>query len=279
MTDLAFRVDLHDAVAQITFDRAEKRNALGLSFWEDFPDAIKELDDRGDIRAIVLASEGPVFCAGIDLAAFQAIAGDLAPTNPARGLDFLHKVHRMQRTFSALEEARIPIIAAIQGGCLGAGVDMVTACDIRVCTEDAYFSIYEIELGMTADVGTFPRILNHLPEGVVRELAYTGRKMPADEALRYGLVNQVLPDHPGAIEAAMTLAQEIAQKAPMAVHGCKRAITYARDHTTEETLDWIGLWNASMLQPTELMAAMAAKQTKTPGQFTPLPRRKSLKGE
>ena len=277
--DGAIRIELDGAVALVTLARAEKRNALAIPFWEDFPKAIRELDDRGDVRAIVLASDGPVFCSGIDLSAFQGIAGDRDAAGAASGIDFLHKVRLLQDAFSVLEDARIPVIAAIQGGCIGGGVDMVTACDIRMCTEDAYFSVYEVELGMAADVGTFPRLINHLPEGLVRELSYTGRKMTADEALRYGLVNRVLPTHDAVNDAAMGMAQEIAQKAPMAVHGCKRAITHSRDHKTQETLDWIALWNASMLQPSELMTAMAAKQTGQPGQFTPLPPRKTLRGE
>lgn len=276
MSDLAFTVEKDGSVARLTLSRPDKRNALSLPFWESFPETVAALDKAGDVRALVIASEGPVFCAGIDLGAFQGIAGGAAPDDPAKGLAFMQSVARMQDTFTALETARIPVIAAIQGGCLGAGVDMITACDIRLCTEDAYFSVFEINLGMTADVGTFPRLLNHLPEGVVRELSYTGRKMGADEAMRYGLINSVHADQPAVLDAAMTMAHEIASKAPMAIHGTKKAITYCRDHTTQEGLDWIGMWNASMLQPSELMAAMVAQKTGAPGQFAPLPPLKKL---
>ena len=274
MTDLPFTVEHDGPVATLTLSRPEKRNALSAPFWEQFPDAVEAIDAGGETRAIVIASTGPHFSAGIDLAAFSGVMGE--DHGAAQGLDFVHKVGRMQRTFSALEAARVPVLAAIQGGCIGAGVDMATACDLRLCTEDAYFTIYEIEIGMTADVGTFPRILNLLPEGIVRELAYTGRRMHAEEAARYGLVNRVLPDRDACVAAAQDLAAEIAAKAPLAVHGCKRAITYGRDHTTQEALDWVGLWNASMLRQSELMAAMGAKRTGEPAAFAALPPKRKV---
>lgn len=276
MTEACFSITHDGPIARVKLTRAEKRNALDLPFWADFPDAIREIDRSGETRVILLEADGDFFCAGIDLSVFQSIGAEQASTNPNKGLAFLESVKQMQDTFSVLEDARVPVIAAIEGGCMGAGVDMITACDIRLCTKSAFFSVYEINVGMTADVGTFPRLLNHLPEGVVRELSYTGRKMPAAEANQYGLVNRVLPDRAALDDAALTLAREIAEKAPMAIHGCKKVITYARDHKTQEALDWIGLWNASMLQPAEVMAAMAAKQTGQPGQYTPLPKKKRL---
>lgn len=271
-----FTLDIDGAVATLTLDRAEKRNALALPFWEDFPEALAELDRSGDIRAVVITANGPLFCAGIDLGAFSAVMGRKGQSGPAAPLEFIDQVSRMQRAFTALETLRVPVIAAIHGKCLGAGVDMVTACDIRLASADAAFSVYEINIGMTADVGTFPRLLNHLPEGLVRELAYTGREMLTEEALRLGFVNRVHPDKDATLAAAQAMAREIATKAPMAVHGSKRVITHARDHSTADTLDWIGVWNASMLNPQDLMAAAGAKQTGEPGQFAPLPPRRRL---
>jgi enoyl-CoA hydratase len=276
MTD-TFRLRQDGPVATLTLSNPEKRNAMSAGFWEELPDAVDELSAAGDCRALVVDAEGPVFSSGIDLSMFQAVKKpDLGA---AEGLDAYQLILRMQRAFTALEKARMPVIAAIQGPCIGGGVDLVTACCIRLASQEAYFSVYEINIGMTADVGTFPRLLNHLPEGVVRELSYTGRKMHAEEALQRGLVNKVY-DHAEAVRtAAQELAAEIASKAPMAVYGTKDIITYARDHSTEETLDRIALWNASNLQGSELMAAMAAKQSGEPGQYASLPPSRRVDGK
>jgi enoyl-CoA hydratase len=267
----------HDGpVSTLTLSNPSKRNAMAAPFWEDLPKIVDELSAGSECRVLIIASEGPHFSSGIDL-------GLLASTQPedlgaAKHLDIYRLVLRMQNAFNALERARFPVIAAIQGGCIGGAVDLVTACDIRLSTEDAYFQIAEIDMGMTADVVTFPRILNHLPEGIVRELSYTGRRMSAQEAQRHGLVNSVCGDHDACLSSAREMAATIAAKAPMAVHGSKEIITYSRDHTTEEALDRIALWNASNLQASELMAAMAARQSGEPGQFTPLPPLRTVDG-
>ncbi len=178
---------------------------------------------------------------------------------------------RMQDTFTCLEACRIPVIVAIQGGAIGGGVDFATACDIRYATEDAFFTIFETNIGMTADVGTFPRLVKLIPEGIVRELAYTGRRMSAQEAEGVGLVNQVFADQETMLENVMDIAREIAGKAPLAIYGCKRMINYARDHSTSDALDYISIWNASMLQPEEMVEAMTANAEKRPGDFVELP--------
>lgn len=276
-----FEISIDKRIAEITLNRPEKRNSMGVSFWHDLPEAINELDKTGKIRAVILASTGPHFSAGLDLQEFAGLLQGTTTQTDAhiaatQGLDFLNNARQMQDTFSALEKMRVPVLCAIQGGCIGAGLDLATACDMRYCTQEAYFTIYEINIGMTADVGTFPRILNHLPEGIVREMAYTGRKMSAQEALQSGLVNKIVNSHEELLKYTREMALDIATKAPMAVHGCKNIITYARDHNTQDTLDYIGLWNASMLQGSEIMAAMIAKQNKQTGNFAPLPPLKKL---
>ncbi len=268
-----FKVEIKDKIAHIILNRPEKRNAMIVEFWRELPDIIRDIDDNARARAIIISSTGPVFTAGIDLAMFATIGGDGNKNKPDYGARFLLLVKQLQDSFSALEHCRIPVIAAIQGGCIGGGVDMVTACDIRLGTTDSYISIYEINVGMTADVGTFPRILNVLPEGIVRELAYTGRKMPAAEMEKYGFINSVYDDHDAMLEAAMALAKDIASKPPLAVYGCKRAITYGRDHTTAEALDNIALWNMSMLIPAEMMEAIQAKTQQRSGTFADLPKK------
>jgi len=269
----SFDVNIADNVAHIVLSRPEKRNAMSADFWEDLPKIIQDIDDNAKARVIVISSTGPVFSAGIDVAMFgEDVSGDGDKNNPQYGAQFYNTVKRLQRTFSALEECRIPVLAAIQGGCYGGGVDLITACDMRYGTADSFITIYEINVGMTADVGTFPRILNHMPEGIVRELAYTGRKMGADECKARGLFNEVYNDHAAMMAAVMKTAQEIAAKPPLAVYGCKRAITYGRDHSTKDALDNIGIWNMSMLIPSEMKEAMMAAKEGRTGEFADLPK-------
>ena len=273
-----FDVSVDDQVAHIVLSRPEKRNSMVPEFWDELPEIIRELDDKSMARAIVISSTGPHFSAGLDLQAFApadnlgGLTGDAAEKSKRQsGARFYSNVMHMQRSFSCLEECRIPILAAIQGGCIGGGVDLVTACDMRYATEDAFLTIFEINVGMTADVGTFPRIVKLLPEGVVRELAYTGRRISAAEAQSLGLVNRVYADHESLVSGVLELAREIASKPPLAVYGCKRMITYARDHTTADGLDYIGIWNASMLQPAEMAESIQARAEKRDGNFADLP--------
>ena len=272
MTYTCFDVSIENKIAHIKLSRPEKRNAMIAEFWTELPEIIRDIDANCKARVIVISSTGPIFSAGIDLSMFS---GDMNmdKNNPQQGLNFLqNNVLPLQESFTAIEKCRIPVLAAIQGGCYGGGVDLITACDMRYGTADSFITIYEIIVGLTADVGTFPRILNHMPEGVVRELAYTGRKMHADECKSRGLFNEVYEDHPAMMEAVMKIAAEIAARAPLAVHGCKNIISYARDHTTQDTLNHIAVWNMSMLIPSDMMEAMQAKGQKRPGNFAELPK-------
>ncbi|NNE58180.1 MAG: enoyl-CoA hydratase [Hellea sp.] len=269
-----FEVSIENQVAHIVLSRPEKRNAMNLSFWNDIQAIVEDIDDNAKARAIVISSTGPIFCAGIDLSMLSAVNGHGDKNKGDYGPAFYDTVTRLQDNLSALEKCRVPVIVAIQGGCIGGGVDLVTAADIRLGTKDSYICIQEINVGMTADVGTFPRILNHMPEGIVKELAYTGRKMGSDELEKHGFYNSVHDTQEEAVQAALDMAAEIATKAPLAVYGCKRIITYARDHSTADTLDQIGVWNMSMLVPNEMMEAMQAKMQKRDGKYLDLPKRK-----
>jgi enoyl-CoA hydratase len=262
--------------------RPERRNSMIPEFWDELPALVRALDGEHCMRAIVISSTGPHFCSGLDLKAF-------APGRPAadedpvarerrarqRGAEFYANVRRMQETFNVLEDCRIPVLAAIQGGCIGGGVDLATACDMRYCSIEAFFVIQEINIGMTADVGTFPRLVKLIPEGLVREMAYTGRRMSAQEAVAAGLVNRVYENHEEMIEAVLAIAREISHKAPLAIYGTKRMINYSRDHSTQDALDYIGIWNASMLQPMEMKEAIAANSEARSGDFVDLPRLRS----
>ena len=272
MTYTCFELNVSDNIAHIILNRPEKRNAMIAEFWAELPEIIRDIDENAKARVIVISSTGPVFCAGIDIGMFQNdIGGTQDKNHPQYGAGFYLHVKYLQEALSALEQCRIPVLAAVQGGCYGAGVDMITACDMRYGTHDSFITIYEINVGMTADVGTFPRILNHMSEGVVRELAYTGRNMPADECKARGLFNEVYADQNAMLEAVMDIAKEIASKPPLAVYGCKRIITYSRDHSTEDSLDNIAIWNMSMLNPSEMMEAMMSGKQKRVGNFQDLP--------
>ena len=274
-----FDVSIADGIAHIVMNRPEVRNNMNPAFWEELPQIVREIDADAKARVIVISSTGPHFCGGIDISMFGSGAPDDPASNPhgkrQRGLKFLDTVKRMQDSLSVLEQCRLPVLVAIQGGCIGGGVDLATAADMRYATADAFVTIYETKIGMTADVGTFPRIVKLIPEGIVRELAYTGRRMPAAEALNVGLVNRVFDDHEAMLDGVMDVAREIAANAPLAVHGCKRAISYARDHSTQDGLDWIGLWNASNLHPEEIQEAMQARAEKRPADFADLPKRRA----
>ena len=275
-----FDVTIEDHVAHVRLNRPEKLNAMGRAFWSELPAIIRDIDDHARARVIVLSSTGKHFSAGMDLEVFAASdalqeGADRDPHVAAEA--FRHLVKHLQDTFSCLDNARMPVLAAVQGGCIGGAVDMTSACDIRYCTADAFFCIQEINIAMTADVGTFPRLCKLIPEGWVRELAYTGRRLPAEKAKAIGLVNEVYADHAAMMSAVMATAREIAAKNPLAVAGSKAMINHARDHSTAESLDYIALWQAGMFARGHMREAFMAQQEKRAANFPDLaPLRKGL---
>lgn len=261
-----FEVTIDQKVAHLVLNNPAKANCMTPAFWRDLPRIVDALSDGGAVRALVISSTGKHFTAGMDLSQFQADKEIAEVKGRANfGEAFRLQVKILQDTFSALERARMPVIAAIQGGCIGGGVDLVTACDIRYASKDAFFCIHETNLGMTADVGTFPRLAKLIPEGVVRELAFTGRRLSAAEAFECRLVNRLAEDHEGAVTLALEAAREISAKAPLAVTGAKVVLNYGRDHTTADTLDYIAVWQTGMFKP-ELIyeTAAAAKEGREP---------------
>ena len=270
-----FEVTIDDNVAHIRLIRPEKRNSITTAFWEELPEIVADIDNNSKARVVVISSTGPHFCAGLDISSFGSV-GEKKPSEQEektqRNAAFYHNVLHLQNSFSCLETARIPVIACIQGGAIGGGVDLAVACDMRYATEDAFLTIQETNIGMTADVGTFPRLVKLIPEGFVREMAYTGRRVDSNEANRVGLVNAVYPDQATMLEEVMKVAREIASKAPLAVYGCKKMINYARDHSTADGLDYIAIWNASMFKPEEIFEAMSANAENRQGEFASLPK-------
>ncbi|MGB1342161.1 MAG: crotonase/enoyl-CoA hydratase family protein [Pseudomonadales bacterium] len=278
MTYQCFDLSIQDNIAHIKLNRPEKRNSMSPEFWQELPEIVRDIDQNARARVIVISSTGPHFSSGLDVSSFTSVNQTTEDTDKKTrqlqsGTAFYQNVLFMQESFNAIEECRLPVLAAIQGGCIGGGVDLVTACDIRYATDDAFLTIFETNIGMTADVGTFPRLVKLIPEGHVREMAYTGRRVTALEAKAMGLINEVYDDQAQMIEAVLSIAADIASKAPMAVYGCKKMITYARDHSTADGLDYIAIWNASHFKIEEIQEAMIANKEQRPGEFVSLPKR------
>ena len=266
-----FAVSITDRIAHIRLNRPDALNTMIPAFWTELPAIVSEIDRAARARVIVISSAGRHFSAGMDLSVFGAGGVSQKGSDPWIAAEaFRHKVAALQNTNSCLERARIPVLCAIQGGVIGGAVDLVTACDCRWAARDAFFQIQEINIGMVADVGTFPRIQRLIPDGIVRDLAFTGRRMGADEALRLGLVSGVFDTAEATLEAVMQVARDIAAKAPLAVTGTKHILNYGRDHSTQDTLDQIGLWNAAMLAPPHMAEAMIAMREKREAAFADL---------
>lgn len=266
-----FEIDETDGVAHIVLSRPDELNTMIPEFWSELPQIVDEISDQGRARVIVLSSTGRHFSAGMDLSVFTTGMGGSEPSEIGRQRAALrYNVLHLQRAFSCLEEARMPVLAAVHGGVVGGAVDLVTAADCRYATADAWFCIQEINIGMTADVGTLQRLPKLIPDGIVRELAYTGRRMSAARAAEVGLVNQVFDDHEQLLSGVHEIAAEIAAKSPLAVHGTKQAVLYARDHSVEESLRQIALWQTGMFQPTDMMESFAAQTEQRDGRFEDL---------
>ncbi|MEM7425472.1 MAG: enoyl-CoA hydratase-related protein, partial [Pseudomonadota bacterium] len=244
MAATTFSVTVSGKIAELTLNRPDKLNTLTRAFWSEFREAVEGLDRSGAIRALIVSSEGKHFTAGMDLEVFSSMP-DLSNVEPGRARAALMKtVESFQETFTCLERARFPVLAAIQGGCIGGGVDLATACDMRYCTEDAFFVIQEINIGMTADVGTFPRLQKVMSEGMAREMAYTGRRLDAPAALSSGLVNETFGSHGEMLDRVREIAAEIADKSPLAIWGSKQIMNYGRDHSVQDTLNHMATWQA-----------------------------------
>ena len=274
MTTRCFDVAIADAIARITLRRGAELNTMTPEFWRELPEIVRDIDDGAKARVIVIASTGKHFTAGMDLSVFtsgQSAGAAAAVSTEERGrvrANLRRAILELQETFSVLDRARMPVLAAVQGGCIGAGVDMISACDCRYATEDAFFVIQEINLGMTADVGTFPRLCHLIPQSALRELAYAGRRLPAQKAKELGLVSEVFATQDEMLAHVMGVAKDIAEKSPLAVHGSKVMMNYARDHSIADGLDYIATWQAGMYNPeTDMLESFGAKNEKRLPQF------------
>jgi enoyl-CoA hydratase len=265
-----FRIERDGAVARIVMDKPDKANSMSPDFWSDLPRIIATLGRDETVRCAVISGEGRHFSGGMDLAAFAGIAS-LFQTEPGRAAYAMRElILSLQDAFTAIERARFPVVAAIHGACIGGAIDLITACDIRIASADAYFAVEEINIGMAADVGTLQRLPKLIAPSVAAELCYSGRRFDADEAKAIGLVSAVHADHRELADAARGLARSIAERSPLAIAGIKRNLAYSRDHTVADGLDYIATWNGGMLRAADLMTAVQAKMAKTTATFADL---------
>lgn len=261
-------VSVADHVATVRLNRPEKMNAMNLAMWHDLRRAFQYIDALPEARVAVLEGEGRAFTSGIDLQMMMGLGGQIQNDCDGRTRESLRRVILdLQDTLTSLERCRKPVLAAVHGACVGGGIDLITCADMRYCSADAWFSIKEIDIGMTADVGTLQRLPKLIGEGMARELAYTARKVDAAEAKEIRLVNRVF-ESPEALRAGVrAIAAEIAAKAPLAIRGVKEMINYARDHSVADGLNYNATWNAAMLMSADLQEAMKAGMAKRAPEF------------
>jgi len=258
----ALKIEINGPVAVVTLNQPDKLNTMDKGFFAEVGDSFRALDENMSVRVVVLAAEGKHFTAGLDLKGAPELLG-MSEEDPGRVRARLNrKIAWIQEQFNAIEFCHQPVIAAIHGACIGGGVDLIAACDIRLATQDAWFSIKEIDVGIVADLGTLQRAASLMPGGILRELAYTGRKCTATEALSHGFINASYADKAALMEAATAMATTIAAKSPLAMAGTKRIINHARDNTVRDGLDYVATWNSAQLFGDDLMRAATASMTK-----------------
>ena len=266
-----FELKVDNNVANLVLSRPDELNTMTRDFLVELPEVLDEINRNSEIRVVILSSSGKHFCAGMDLNAFsngvENIPDDKKPDHARVGEALYRVAKELQGYISTLEKIRAPVIAAVQGGCVGGALDLITACDIRLASKEAFFCIQEVNIGMAADVGTLQRLPRLIPDSKMRELAYTGRKMLADEAKESGLVSSVFESQEDMLKAANELALDIATKSPVAIYGLKALMNYSRDHSIDDSLDFNALWSGAMLSQKDMAEAMTAQMEKRDAAF------------
>lgn len=263
------RLERHEHIAEVILNNPERLNAMGANFFTEIRQAFEEIDADTNLRVAILWAEGRLFTAGLDLK--ESILNTTAADRSSPGVrneKFYRHLRELQDCFSAIERCRKPVIAAVHGHCIGGGVDLTTACDIRLCTTDATFSIHETKVAIVADLGTLQRLTGIVGKGFAREMAFTGKRVTADRAHHFGLVNDVHADKESLLAAARAMAAEIAANSPFVVQGVKQVLQFSEEHSTQDGLEYVAQWNAARMQINDLREAMTAFQEKRAPNFT-----------
>ncbi|MDX1903330.1 MAG: crotonase/enoyl-CoA hydratase family protein [Thermonemataceae bacterium] len=252
-------IEIKQSVAHIRFNRPEKANAFDAHFWEEFPLALQQLSQEPSVRCIMLSGEGKNFSSGIDLSMLMGLKQEIGDIEIGRASEKVyHFIKKLQASINAVEQCPKPVIACIHGACVGAGVDLASACDLRYASAEAYFSVKEVDMGIIADLGTLQRLPKIIPAGIAAELSYTARPMNAQEAEKYGLVNRVFENKENLLSEVQKIAEAISEKSPLVVRGIKKTLLYSQNHHTNEGLEFIANWNASQLMSKDVETALMA---------------------
>ncbi len=262
-----FKLEIKNHVAELSFNRPKKANALNLESWETMQDIFLALGENPEVRVIILSGEGKHFCAGIDLETLMSSHHGDSDCQAKKNLHLRAFIKKLQGSISSIEQCGKPVLAAIHNGCIGGGVDIISACDMRYCTRGAYFTIKEIELGLVADIGTLQRLPTIIHPGIMAEMAYTGRKVFGPEAKEIGLVNNYWESKDLMLENVRKIALQIASRSPLCVRGTKEMLLYKRDHSVQDSLDNMANYNAAMLVSKDLMEAFEASMLKREAKF------------
>ena len=263
-----FKYTVSNKVAHVVIDRPEKVNSFNETTWKELKAIFEHIDKDPEVRVAVLSGEGKLFCAGIDLQMLMSVKNvENIECAGRRSETILRFIHDLQDSINSIEKCSKPVLAAIHNGCIGGGVDIVAACDMRYCSEDAYFTIKEIDMGMVADLGTLQRLPKFVKPAAVAEMAYTGKKVGAQEAKEIGLVNDHFSDKETMLAEVQKLAETIASKSPLSVRGTKEILRHTRDHSVADGLHHMAVWNAAMLLSDDLTAAFMAAMSKQPPSF------------
>ncbi|CAM3062778.1 enoyl-CoA hydratase [Ectopseudomonas mendocina] len=264
-----FAVSVENGVAHLQLNRPDKANSLTRAFWSELPEAVSRLSNSGQVRAMVISAQGKVFCGGLDMQMFST-AKEFHASNPQEREVLQVNLERMQDALNALERARFPVIAAVQGACIGGGFDLIAACDLVFASQAASFRIEETNVGMMADLGVLQRLPRLIPAGVARYLALTGDTLQVDEAHRLGLLAKVFATPEELLAGALDAAQKIAERPPIAINGIKRAMLYSRDHGVYESLQHTVLLQSSILSGQDILRSVGARKSGTPAEFADL---------